>query len=134
MEAVDSSVIVAACAAWHESHASALRALRSRPRLVAHCALEAYSVLTRLPAPWRVPAPLVTAFLEDRFPSDPLVLTPTALRRVVSELEQRGVSGGAAWDGLVALTAATHGATLLTLDRRAEGTYRRCGVSRKLLN
>ena len=44
-----------------------------------------------------------------------------------------GVLGGAVYDGLVALSAAAHGATLLTLDRRALPTYRRCGVPHRLL-
>jgi hypothetical protein len=39
-----------------------------------------------------------------------------------------GVFGGAGYDGLVALEAAAHGRTLLTLDERAQSTYRRLGV------
>ena len=36
MIAVDSSVVVAACASWHESHAAAQEALDEDPRLVGH--------------------------------------------------------------------------------------------------
>ena len=44
-------------------------------------------------------------------------------------LAAAGVLGGATYDGLVGLQAAAHGETLLTLDRRAEATYRRLGVA-----
>jgi hypothetical protein len=40
--------------------------------LVAHCAVESYSVLTRLPAPHRVAPNLVDEFLRAEFP-DPYV-------------------------------------------------------------
>jgi hypothetical protein len=133
MNAVDSSVVVAGCASWHESHEVARRALDDRPRLVGHCAVEAYSVLTRLPVPHRVPAALVVEFLEDRFPEAPIVLSAAEHRGLLRRLDAAGVAGGAIYDGLVAITALEHGATLLTLDRRAEATYRRCGVRFRLL-
>jgi predicted nucleic acid-binding protein len=133
MNAVDSSVVVAACASWHESHEAASRVVDRRPRLVAHCALEAFSVLTRLPAPHRVAPDLVVAFLQERFPDEPLALDAARLRRLVPELHELGVAGGAVYDGLVALTAAAHGAVLLTLDRRALLTYRRCGIRHRLI-
>lgn len=133
MNAVDSSVVVAACASWHEAHDIARRAIDRRPRLVAHCALEAFSVLTRLPAPHRVPPEMVVAFLGDRFPAAPLALDAARLHRLVSDLHGLGVAGGAVYDGLVALSASAHRATLLTLDRRAVVTYRRCGARHRLL-
>lgn len=133
MNAVDSSVVIAAFASWHEEHEAAHAALNSGPRLVAHVALEAFSVLTRLPAPHRAAADLVVEFLRTRFDSDPLVLPAAELRDIVRTLHRLGVSGGAVYDGLVALSAAKHGAILLTLDRRAEPTYRRCGVQYRLI-
>jgi hypothetical protein len=39
------------------------------------------------------------------------------------------VLGGASPDGLVALEAGAHERTLLTLDERAQTTYRRLGVT-----
>ena len=44
-------------------------------------------------------------------------------------LTAAGVFGGATYDGLVGLQAIAHGETLLTLDLRAEATYRRLGVA-----
>ncbi len=40
-------------------------------------------------------------------------------------LARLGVFGGASYDGLVALEAKAHARTLLTLDERAQSTYRR---------
>lgn len=133
MKAVDSSVAVAGCASWHESHDIARRTLDARPKMLAHCALETYSVLTRLPGSFRVEGSLVVQFLENRFVDPPLALAPDQLHLLVAELDQLGIRGGAVYDGLVARTAAAHDVTLLTLDRRAEQTYRRCDVRYQLL-
>lgn len=133
MNAVDTSVVVAAFASWHESHALARRAVDDEPALVAHCALETYSVLTRLPAPHRAPAELVVAFLAERFPGAPLTLPGAAQGKLPGRLAALGVVGGASYDALVAATALHHEATLLTLDARALGTYERVGVRVRLL-
>ena len=47
MKAVDSSVVIAAFASWHEHHQIARKAMTARPRLIAPAAVESYSVLTR---------------------------------------------------------------------------------------
>lgn len=91
-------------------------------------------MLRRLPAPHRVPAELVVAFLEDRFPDPPLALDAARLHRLVRTLHEQGIVAGAVYDGLVAASAVAHGATLLTLDRRAAPTYRRCGARHRLLD
>jgi predicted nucleic acid-binding protein len=127
--AADTSVLVAAFASWHERHEAARAALDEGALLVAQCALETYSVLTRLPAPHRVGPHVVAAFLRMRFSGNPLLLPPAAHRTLVSRLAEAGVAGGAVYDALVALTAARHGATLLTLDARAEPTYARVGAA-----
>lgn len=43
-------------------------------------------------------------------------------------LGRLGVAGGASYDGLVALAARDHDATLATRDARAVGTYERVGT------
>ncbi|MDQ3850552.1 MAG: hypothetical protein M3296_08065 [Actinomycetota bacterium] len=48
---------------------------------------------------------------------------------MLERLAGAGVVGGASYDGLVALEAHAHGRTLLTLDQRAQSTYRRLGVA-----
>jgi hypothetical protein len=70
----------------------------------------------------------VAKFLASRFTKPPLVLPASAAKEVVPRLAANGVVGGVVYDALVGLTAAHHGLTLLTLDARAEETYRRLGV------
>ncbi len=48
---------------------------------------------------------------------------------VLERLAGAGVVGGATYDGLVALEAAAHGETLITLDTRARSTYQRLNVA-----
>lgn len=132
--AIDSSVVVAAFAAWHERHEAAVSALDDDPSVPAHALLESYSVLTRLPPPLRAPAPVVSEFLTREFPAERRVVLPAAEQRsVVERLHGAGIEGGAVYDGLLALTASAAGATLLTLDRRALETYQRCAVEARLL-
>lgn len=126
--AVDTSVVVAAFASWHESHDAARRVLEERPLLIAHCAVEAYSVLTRLPPPHRVAARWVQQFLAASFPSPSLTLPAAKYRELLALLAQWDVTGGTVYDALVAFTAAHHQATLSTLDRRAEAMYQRLSV------
>ncbi|TMD07919.1 MAG: type II toxin-antitoxin system VapC family toxin [Chloroflexi bacterium] len=133
MIAADTSVLVAAFATWHESHRAASRALRPGTRLIAQCAVETYSVLTRLPPPHRAPADVVFRFLAERFPEDYLVLDSAALKAVLRILPRLGITGGATYDAVIGATAARAGATLLSFDRRAAGTYERSGCDLKLL-
>lgn len=96
--------------------------------LPGHVALEAYSVLTRLPAGLAVPAAAAAEVLARRFGDPPLTLPGSDRGALVARLAGAGVWGGGAYDGLVALEAAEHGQVLLTLDRRAQATYQRLGV------
>ncbi|TDE14976.1 hypothetical protein [Jiangella asiatica] len=84
MIAVDSSVVIAGFASWHEHHAVSLKALARRPRLVAHAALEAYSVLTRLPPPHRAQPDIVQAFLAGRFAEPYLGLSERGYQRLLA--------------------------------------------------
>jgi predicted nucleic acid-binding protein len=129
VNAVDSSVVVAAFASWHEQHEPARAALDRRARLPAHAALESYSVLTRLPPPHRAPGDLVRDFLAARFPEPYLVLAPEGFAQLVAELAAREILGGAVFDALIAAVAREAGATLLSCDRRAGATYSRIGAS-----
>jgi predicted nucleic acid-binding protein len=103
------------------------------PRLVEHCALETYSVLTRLPAPHRAPEDVVRDFLATRFHRPFLRLRATVYREFLLRLPDHGVSGGASYDALVAATAASHAAELFTCDRRAAPVYERYGIRVHLL-
>ena len=133
MKAADTSLVVAAFASWHESHEAARRALDGGLRLIDHCALETYSVLTRLPPPHRSSGDVVRDFLAARFPQPLLRLSGSACKSFILDLADRGVTGGAAYDALVAATAAGCGADLVTCDRRALTVYERYGVRAQLL-
>jgi predicted nucleic acid-binding protein len=128
VKAADTSTVVAAFATWHEKHELARRALDTGLHLVAHCALETYSVLTRLPSPHRVAGQLVREFIAARFPDPLLQLSARQFRDFVLGLAGHRVTGGAAYDALVAATALAHKVDLVTCDGRAAPVYERYGV------
>ena len=128
MRAADTSLLVAAFASWHEHHESARAALDRGVRLIEHCALEAYSVLTRLPPPHRCPGDVVRDFLKLRFPQPYLRLDADSFKQFVLQMPEHAVTGGAAYDALVAATAVVNQAELVTCDKRAAALYERYGV------
>jgi predicted nucleic acid-binding protein len=130
---VDTSIVVAAFASWHEHHSAADRVVDSEARLVAHCALEAFSVLTRLPPPHRVAAHLVRDFLAARFPEPYVGLEGSDYRGLIAHLVEMGISGGAAYDALIAATARAADDMLVSCDRRAAQTYARLGIKFRLI-
>jgi predicted nucleic acid-binding protein len=126
--AVDTSIVIAGFASWHEGHSAASAVLARKPRLPAHVLVESYSVLTRLPAPHRAPVDVVETFLDERFPQTLLTLSGTAHRALLAAAVSAGLAGGAIYDALIAATAKQARAVLLTRDRRALATYERVGV------
>jgi predicted nucleic acid-binding protein len=128
VRAADTSVAVAAFASWHEFHERALKALDGDVRLIDHCALETYSVLTRLPPPHRCAGSMVRDFLRLRFAEPYLRLEARAHKEFVLELPDHAVTGGAAYDALIAATAVARSAELITCDRRAASTYESYGA------
>ncbi|MFN2377378.1 MAG: type II toxin-antitoxin system VapC family toxin [Candidatus Binatia bacterium] len=125
---MDTSVVVAGFASWHEAHAPAAAALSRRPRVPAHVLVESYSVLTRLPPPHRAPANLVATFLAGRFEDPPLSLPPGSHLRLIEEAAAAVITGGSIYDALIAATARHSKARLLTRDRRAVLVYEKLGV------
>jgi predicted nucleic acid-binding protein len=128
VRAADTSVAVAAFASWHEFHERARKALEGDVRLIDHCALETYSVLTRLPPPHRCAGSMVRDFLRLRFTEPYLRLEARAHKEFVLQLPDHAVSGGGAYDALIAATAVGHSAELITCDRRAASTYESYGA------
>ncbi|WP_239342536.1 MULTISPECIES: type II toxin-antitoxin system VapC family toxin [unclassified Frankia] len=133
MKAVDTSVVVAAFASWHEHHTLAQKAMASRPRLIAHAAVESYSVLTRLPPPHRAHPSIVHTFLTERFTDPYLTLSETGHQELLATVAAGQILGGPTYDALIAFTAAEHDATLLSLDRRAVTTYEAVGATAEQL-
>jgi predicted nucleic acid-binding protein len=123
VKAADTSVVVAAFASWQEHHDRARNALDPGLRLIDHCALETYSVLTRLPPPHRRPSTVVRDFLRLRFVEPCLRLDARTYKGFVLELPEHSMTAGGAYDALVAATAVVHAATLITCDRRAASVY-----------
>lgn len=123
MIALDSSVVVAAFASWSEQHQAAVEILDGEVRLVAHAALESYSVLTRLPPPHRSAPGLVHDYLDRQFERPWLTFSATRHRRFLAWCAERQISGGAVYDALIAATAAAHDLPLASCDRRAAATY-----------
>ena len=85
-------------------------------------------MLTRLPSGLAVAPKLAADVLARRFGQPPLRLRDAERNHLLETLADAGVSGGASYDGLIALEAKSHGRTLLTLDERAQATYRRLGA------
>jgi predicted nucleic acid-binding protein len=133
VRAADTSVVVAALAGWHEAHAPASAAIAGGVRLPAHCLLESYSVLTRLPPPHRFEPRLARELLQARFADEPLSLDGEAQRSVLDRLVGADISGGATYDALIGLTAAHHDALLLSRDQRAARVYAALGVRFELV-
>jgi predicted nucleic acid-binding protein len=132
-KAADSSIAVAALLADHPAHEAAADALANCKTTIAHAAIETYSVLTRLPAPHRVDARTAAAVLAKRLATTYATLDANSYTTAPSTLAAAGVSGGATYDGLIALTALQHNLELITRDKRAERTYRVLNVPYQLL-
>ncbi len=132
MIAVDTSIAVPAFLPWHEAHQSCHLAACGASMAV-HVAVETYSVLTRLPAPHQLDIGAARQLLSRRFGDRVLVPSKALSTSFVDRLAEAGVSGGAAYDGIVALTTAEHGAQLLTRDPRAASTYDSLGVGYELV-
>lgn len=133
MTAVDTSVAVAALAGWHLAHEQA-REAAAAAAIPAHARLETYSVLTRMPPPHRLEAPIVAELLQSWFPADETLVPSAVLSRdLVQRCSERGIDGGAVYDALVGLSAAEASLVLVTRDLRAPRTYRLLGVRFDLL-
>lgn len=125
---VDTSVAVALSVADHEGRPAARAAVEGRRiGLAGHAAFEAFSVLTRLPAPNRRTPAAVSRLLAHNFPHTRF-LGPKASADLLRRLAALGVSGGSVYDALIGATAVEHGVPLVTRDRRALGTYRALDV------
>ncbi len=122
-------MVVAALSTWHEQHEVAANPIAGVTTLPAHVVIEAYAVLTRLPGGLAVPAAQAALTLSRRFPNQPWGLARPERADVLRTLATAGVLGGATYDGLVGLEAQSNACRLLTLDQRAQSTYRRLGVA-----
>ncbi len=124
---MDTSVIIPALLAWHEHHGAALPvvtealAQEEQAILPLPALIEAYAVLTRLPAPWRLRASDAHRLLVDTFRGRVRVVGLDAddAWSLLSQVVTNGVSGGATYDAHIAACARKGGAgRLATFNRR----------------
>ena len=126
--ALDTSVAVALLVKTHAAHAEVVGWWDGREvALSGHALAETYSVLTRLPGDLRLAPADAARLIAERF-AEPFILGSGTARRLPDVLSRLGIAGGAAYDALVALAAAEHGAELATRDARAKPTYVTVGV------
>ena len=125
--AVDASCIVAAVCDWHANQQAALAELERRlddgetMAVPAHALTEAYSVLTRLPAPHRIGTADAWRLLKAGFADLGRVVSLTAPQQValLKRLAESGVGGGRTYDAIIVESAIRAGATaLLTFNAR----------------
>jgi predicted nucleic acid-binding protein len=117
----DTSCMIAAVSAWHEVHDAAAselgRRLEAGEELVvaAHALIEAYSVLTRLPAPHRLAPSDALAVLEGSFGARGRVIALDArgYRWLLRGAPSGGVAGGRIYDAVIAACARKAKATVL---------------------
>lgn len=133
MIAVDTSVAIAALSPWHDRHRDAADACRDDAAIPVHALLEAYSTLTRMPEPLRIAGAVAAQALDRAWGRRVLVPPPDLVTALPSTLARASVVGGSSYDGLVGLTAMAHSLTLVSLDVRAERTYRALGIDYRLL-
>lgn len=132
-ETPDTSVLVPAFVRWHEHHEPARDAVAGCSALVAHVAVETYSVLTRLPSGRHLAGAAVTQLLDRQFADPWLVPDPAHLPELLRRCAAAGLRGGAVYDALVGATAAGHGFRLVSLDGRAGPTYHAVGADMRML-
>lgn len=120
----DTSVLIAASCPHHAQHEASLDRLATADArggsCAAHSLAELYSVLTRIPPPFRVPpeaALQISQHTGKRF----TVVTLTASEHLAAlrELANRGLGGGITYDALIAACARKIRATrIYTLNQK----------------
>ena len=117
--------MVPALCSWHEHHLRAIEAIdgrRSRKErmiVAAPALIEAYSVLTQLPAPYRLAPGDALTLLDANFVRQVAVvaLSAAAYRALLRAAPSDDVSGGRVYDAVIAACARKAAArTLLTFN------------------
>jgi predicted nucleic acid-binding protein len=109
---LDSSCLVAAALPQHERHKATIDDLSRRRGLghafviAAHSLLEAYAVLTRLPAPHRLSPADALSVLERNWGKTAMAsLSGAETWRVIRRHGAAGIGGGRIYDGQIAASA-----------------------------
>ena len=125
--ALDTSCVVALLCEWHEHHAATASAIEQRVDAGADLAIaapvlfEAYSVLTRLPGPWRMSPHDALHLIKENFRRTGRTVALGAEEHwsLLEGAPGAGVSGGRTYDAAIAACARKANAReLLTLNMR----------------
>jgi len=128
--ALDTSCVIAAVCAWHDHHRQAAAEIERRldrgERLAVPgpVLIEAYAVLTRLPAPHRLAPGDAWTLLDSNFvrPAHSVkigALTGKTYARLLRGLAEQSIAGGRAFDAVIGECARKAKAqTLLTFNRK----------------
>jgi predicted nucleic acid-binding protein len=125
--ALDTSCVVALLCEWHEHHAGTTSAIEERVdsgadiAIAAPVLLEAYSVLTRLPGPWRLSPHDAFQLLRENFRQNARTVSLGADEQwsLLERAPGAGVSGGRTYDAVIAACARKADAReLLTFNMR----------------
>jgi uncharacterized protein with PIN domain len=120
---LDTSAAIALVHDRNPAHERVLELTQDRVLgLAGHAAIEAYSVLTRMPGAARVSPDRAREIIERSFPAFAPLSTASA-KTAITTFVDAGIAGGSVYDGLVGLAARDAAVPLLTCDRRAMGTY-----------
>lgn len=118
--ALDSSYLIALISDWHSHHPKTLRSYQywhdSDAQIVVpiHAILECYSVLTRIPAPYRLAPDVARQAIQESFAHTVLIgMKEDGIGERIESLSRLGIRGGQVYDALIAWCAADAGATVL---------------------
>jgi predicted nucleic acid-binding protein len=109
----DTCMLIPIMQEWHEHHARAVAELQRRLAsgeqmfLSAHSLAECYSVVTRLPRPFRIPPRPAWEIMRGTFVNRGTLvgLAPRRYLELMDELAASGVGGGRVYDAIIAATA-----------------------------
>ncbi len=108
---VDSNYLICVLQSWNTHHAATLADLERRLdqgqqlHLIPHTLLETYSVMTRMPDPFRKPHSTVLGLLRQNFDAFPLLPAPANPWPLLDGLAQLGLGGGQTYDRSIAFAA-----------------------------
>lgn len=108
---VDSNYLICVLQSWNTHHPATLADLARRLdqgqllHLVPLTLLETYTVMTRMPDPFRKPHAVVHHLLRQNFGDFPLIPTPANPWSILEGLAERGLGGGQTYDRSIAFAA-----------------------------
>ena len=118
--ALDTNCLVALLSEWHEHHRATVAAYEELRRghhhviIAVHSLLECFSVLTRLPAAYRIaPRQAEQVLLQNFSRAEVSAVEASLCWSTIHDLSERGLGGGRVYDAVIARSARAAGATVL---------------------